>query len=264
MGICRLCLKEKVLLKKSHIIPDFMYQDLYDGKHKLHVFNPYDVARGVNKTKSPSSGEYQGGLLCKDCDGGIIGSLETYASKAIYGGALPANECPQCENFIQPDGLRFAVCNNIDYKKFKLFLLSVLWRASISTRPLFSSINLGPHEEEIRTMIFENNPKTQSDYPIFFMTYLKDKDAPLDLIAHPQPRRTKEGLKVHIFIIGGIIYHFYVNSSMHPLPSHILNTTITPANRMHLYHIPPGKGWELLMGFYGMKKPTINSELQTH
>lgn len=231
-----------------------MYQDLYDGNHKLHVFNPYDASRGIDRVKRPSSGEYEGGILCKECDGGILGNLETYASKAIYGGELPADECPQCESFIQPDGLRFSICKNIDYKKFKIFLLSVLWRASISSRPMFSSINLGPHEEEIRKMILENNPLSYSDYPIFFMTYLKDKDAPLDLIGQPQPRRTKEGLRVHLFVIGGIIYHFYVNSKTHPLPSHILDTTILPSNQMHLYHIPLGKGWDLLLGFYGMKK----------
>ncbi len=37
----------------------------------------------------------------------------------------------------------------------------------------------------------------------------------------------------------------------------ILDTTITQENQMHLYHIPPGKGWELLLGFYGLKKPAI-------
>ena len=35
MGICRLCLEEQALIKKSHIIPEFMYQDLFDENHKF-------------------------------------------------------------------------------------------------------------------------------------------------------------------------------------------------------------------------------------
>lgn len=39
MGSCKLCLEEKILLKKSHIIPEFMYKDLYDENHKLISFD---------------------------------------------------------------------------------------------------------------------------------------------------------------------------------------------------------------------------------
>ena len=32
---CKLCLENGVLVRKSHIIPDFMYRDLFDNKHRL-------------------------------------------------------------------------------------------------------------------------------------------------------------------------------------------------------------------------------------
>jgi len=39
MSICKLCLKKKDLIKKSHIIPGFMYQYLYDAKHRIIFTN---------------------------------------------------------------------------------------------------------------------------------------------------------------------------------------------------------------------------------
>lgn len=230
-----------------------MYQDLYDSKHKVYLFNPHDLAQGKERVSRPSSGDYEGGLLCAECDNKILGSLEDYASKAIYGGRLAKNVNPVCDNYINQEGIKYTVCRNIDYKKFKLFLLSILWRASICTRPMFDQVNLGPHTEPIRKMIYESDPKSVTDYPIFFMTYVNDKQMPKDLIAHPQTRRTKDGLLVYVFIIGGIIYNFYVNSTRHIPPDHVLEATIKPGNEMYLYHIPPGRGWDLLLGFYGLK-----------
>jgi hypothetical protein len=32
---CKLCGNNKKLLKKSHIVPDFMYQNLFDEKHRI-------------------------------------------------------------------------------------------------------------------------------------------------------------------------------------------------------------------------------------
>ena len=55
--ICKLCLKEKKLLKKSHIIPKFMYKGLFDENHKILVskVNP------LKKEKLQSDGAYEKG-----------------------------------------------------------------------------------------------------------------------------------------------------------------------------------------------------------
>lgn len=253
MTKCKLCLKDKELIKKSHIIPEFMYQGLFDEKHKVIVFNPLELARGEGYYKKPSSGEYEGGLLCADCDNKLLGAYEDYASKAIYGGLLPAFECPIFKNYKNQDGLEFASGSNISYKKIKIFLLSILWRASISSRPLFSEIALEEHEEIIRKMILNGNPGAVDDYPIFFATFVRDKNGPKNLIAQPQKRDTKSGHTSFIFIIGGMIYFFYINSKEYKIPNMILTETIKPSNEMNIYHVPYGKAWDLILGFYGLK-----------
>jgi hypothetical protein len=80
MGQCKLCLQEKQLIKKSHIIPDFMYKDLFDDKHAILLNTSNTKTRN---TKILFNGEYEGNILCESCDGKIIGGIyENYASKA--------------------------------------------------------------------------------------------------------------------------------------------------------------------------------------
>jgi hypothetical protein len=105
-------------------------------------------------------------------------------------------------------------------------------------------------------MIYEGNAGSVSDYPIFFMTLCNDKTMPSDLIAQPQQRKTKDGHRIFIFIIGGMIYKFYVNAPNHILPPYVLTETIKPTNEMNIIHIPPGQGWQVLMGYYGLSKPS--------
>ena len=233
-----------------------MYRHLSDDNHKLTHFNPVDLSKGEAIVKKPASGEYEGGLLCAECDNKIIGGYEDYAKKAMYGGNLPKDESPVCQNCVNQHNIKYSVCKNINYKKYKLFLLSILWRASISTRQMFNEISLGPHEEALRKMIYEGDPGKVDDYPIAMLTFIADKSVPKDLIAHPQPRRSKGGHNTNVFIISGTIYMFHVNSSQHKIPDLILNDTITPNNQMTLYHVPDGQGMDLILSFYGLKRPS--------
>ena len=41
----------------------------------------------------------------------------------------------------------------VEYEPFKLFHLSVLFRASVSTLPTFADVSLGPHEERLRNLL---------------------------------------------------------------------------------------------------------------
>ena len=145
-GQCKLCLTEKELCKKSHIIPDFMYKEIYDEKHSLISFKTHTLHSG----QIVFNGAYEKDILCEDCDNNLIGGFENYASRVLYGGKIPVS----IKNFIKPDGLEFSQAQGVDYIKFKLFLLSVLWRASISSNDFFSSVSLGSlYEEKIRQMI---------------------------------------------------------------------------------------------------------------
>jgi len=252
MGICKLCLKEKQLIK-SHIIPEFLYQELFDENHKIFSFNPLEIGTEMARIKRPSSGEWESNLLCSECDTNVIGSYETYASIAMYGGLLHQNESPIVENFVNQEGIHFTNCKNIDYKKFKIFLLSILWRASISSRQIFSRISLGVHEEQIRQMLLTGNPGDTMDYPIFLMTYKNDNTMPNDFIGQPPGEIKSNGLTVFIFMIAGMVYCFYMNSKEIQFPVWLLEQTIKPINEMNIIHLPKGKALEVFKGLHGLK-----------
>lgn len=159
-GACKLCLQEKLLCRESHIIPRFLYKMLA-GKNNSLVF----ITERNARTRYNS--EYESNILCTDCDTGTIGRLDDYAAKFIYG-KFPRDAAAQLTII---DGREHVIIKNhpyYDYARYKLFLLSMLWRASISSRPFFSKVKLSHSaEEELRTMINNGEPGEPEEYPCF-------------------------------------------------------------------------------------------------
>ncbi len=153
---CKLCLLERDL-RKSHIIPEFLYRPAYDEKHRYAA-----LRQDKNGLDLIQKGFYEP-LLCADCEQ-LLGRYESYFAHLWYRSSqrLPLSTRRE---FIHLTGL--------DYGRFKLFHLSILWRASVSSRGEFSTASLGSHENEIRNMLLIANPKTQSDYPITGVVILK-------------------------------------------------------------------------------------------
>src|SRR5262245_18984532 len=166
---CRLCCLTKPLLKRSHIIPDFMYKGLYDSKHRINKVAPASLLRGRPRIERPRTGEYEADILCNTCDNNILGSYESYAQLLYERKRAPANLITK--EFTNSTGFSFTQLVNIDYTRFKLFLLSILWRASISSRPFFKEVKLGPYENNIRKMIFEGNADGQETFPILLISW---------------------------------------------------------------------------------------------
>ncbi|TAK67236.1 MAG: hypothetical protein EPO24_00715 [Bacteroidetes bacterium] len=157
---------------------------------------------------------------------------------------------PRLLNFETPEGIRFTHVKNLDYKKFKLFLLSILWKASISKRTFFKDVKLGPHERVIAKTILTGNPGALEDYPILFFTYLNDRSAPSNLIAEPGIIKNSQGTK-YIVIIAGFTFVFHI--SRHDLSPNVLESTITPEGELKIFHIPLGMSWRLIMSYFGIK-----------
>ncbi len=253
MGICKLCMEQKELIRKSHIIPAFMYNGMFDENNKLSFQPIREGAIEKHEIKRPSDGEYEGGLLCNECDNTLLGHyFEDYASKAMYGGRLVASECPLFQSCISQHNIEFIKCTRINYTKYKLFLLSVLWRASISNRSFFSEISLGQkHEEEIRRMIFNKDAGEVDKFPIFISSYLNHKDLPREIII--QPRKIQDDqLKVFVFLINGYLYTFYVNEENASLPAYVTAETIKPNNELNIILYSRDNAINMLKAYAGL------------
>jgi len=253
VGKCKLCLLEKPLLNKSHIIPEFMYESLFDERHRLYKFSPAALSRGEGRILKPPTGEYEGGLLCAECDNKIIGGYETYARKALYGKVEMDTDLPECANFITPDGVKFTRCKNIRYKELKLFLLSIVWRASISSRDLFREVYLGPYEGTIRQMILDGDPKEANVFPILMMTWLGDKSFPAEVIGQPAINRKEKGVR-YIFPIAGVTYIFHISPSS--LRKELKEFVLAPSNEVSILHVPEGKSSQLFTSYFLGKRIT--------
>jgi hypothetical protein len=248
--LCRLCKQEKPLLKQSHIIPDFMYANLFDEHHKLHMFAPAQYLEGNRRVARPASGEYEADLLCQNCDNVVIGRYETYGRRALYAGTNESQDYPVLEHGVTETGVPVTRITDLDYRAFKLFLLSILWRASISTRPFFCSVHLGPYEEQIRRMVFEGDPGRFDDFPILLISWHADDSVPHDFVGQPNINRATRGIR-YIFPVVGISYIFHV--SPNSVVPELLPFTLYPSNVGSILYVPTGLGKELFASYFNIK-----------
>ena len=81
--ICNLCLEDKKLQSKSHIVPQFMYGQIKGNEEYFHkirkdTFKEYSSGRPIREFRN---GEYESDILCANCDKLILGSrYEDYAA----------------------------------------------------------------------------------------------------------------------------------------------------------------------------------------
>lgn len=234
---CKLCLLEKPLIK-AHIIPEFMYADLYNEQHRFYEFSIDEIRDGKTLKPFIQIGEFDKEILCAECDNERLGSLEKYAQKLLFGQNLTPVETPDCSNY-ELGGYEFSECTNIDYARIKLFLLSILWRSHLTKRSKFSSIDLGPHADKIRDMIWNSSPGNYLEYPITITSFVRADYHYKDLILEPRRMRGKSGLNSYIFSIGSFQFMFYVNSVNHHLPEFITELALKE-NNMRTVHLKDG------------------------
>ena len=206
-----------------------MFQDLLDDTGRMHVLHSEKGEFSAGGFRQ--SGEFEKHILCLDCDNNRLGKLDRYASLTLYGGTekLLAYKT-------EPVGLRHIYCAGLNYHKFKLFLLSVLWRASISERSIFQEVDLGPYEERIRRMILADDPGRQLQYPCLISSYVNNDEFPHDFVGQPSRGRTNGGYFYH-FLIAGLVYTFFVTRRI--VPDWLEQFAINPTGEMRILYTPP-------------------------
>jgi hypothetical protein len=92
----------------------------------------------------PQLGEYDPDILCETCDN-LLGKNDEYAIEI----------CRSFETHHVLVGNDIFEMRAVDCDRFSKFVLSVLWRASISSRQSFTPVKLGPYESLVRDILFE-------------------------------------------------------------------------------------------------------------
>jgi len=194
---CRLCLEE-VKLCNSHIVPEFFYeqQALYDEKHRFKVLS----TKSDDSPKNHQKGIREK-LLCKACEG-KFSRWENYARRVIFGGR-PSE--------ISHHSRRGIECI-IDYRRFKLFQLSILWRVGISTRKEFGEVALGEHEAVLRKMLMDERPGSTAEYGCAMLHTSAHPNITSNTI-HCMGMAEVDGIKMVSLLLADCFWFFFLSRS---------------------------------------------------
>jgi hypothetical protein len=213
---CALCQSNSSLLN-SHILPEFFYTQLYDKIHRFQVV-PIDPSESE---RSRQKGVHEK-LLCGTCEQKFA-RWEKYAKEAFGDGSGIK---------IERNG-KILKLSNLNYRMFRLFLLSLLWRMGVSKLDFFSLTNLGSkHHEILRQTLLNEDPLEPLQYPCLMSAVYINGKFHTDCIL--QSVHNKSGsYHCHCVVINGILFCFYVAS--HSPPAIFADVCISRKNEMSIF-----------------------------
>lgn len=199
-GICKLCLKPAVL-RRSHILPDMAYAGIIEKNLHPRMVIVQDVVEGRISDKTQQTG-YREWLLCENCEL-RFSVYERYASEHFFRAKLTV---PTSESD------RLVRISGLNYAPLKLYLLSVLWRASVAEGRFFRCVDLGDrHEERLRQMLDAEDPGKADEYGCLITPLLPESFTRVEhLLSMPARTRTDQH-NTCLFQYRGFVFHYYVS-----------------------------------------------------
>lgn len=206
---CALCHADAELCN-SHILPEFLYRALYDDKHRFHQISAHPDAR--NRVIQKGLRER---LLCHACEQ-RLSVYEQYADRLLNGGVGVS---------VRRDGERLYL-QQVDYAKLKLFQLSILWRAGVSTLSAFSQVQLGPHGERLRQQLVAEDPGPPELYGCLMFILMHESEVQPGMVVPPTWAKFV-GQRAYRFVFGGTVYLYLVSST--PPPTYVSEHFVQPS-----------------------------------
>ncbi|MDL0431741.1 hypothetical protein QPM17_11415 [Marinobacter sp. TBZ242] len=172
---CRGCGEDKKLIK-AHIIPEAFFRGLRSGDTPPRLIT--DI-KGVYPRKAPI-GVYDTKILCRDCED-VFGDLDNYGQAVLLQSSDSTKELKrgvELLGYVIPDV-------NLDY--FRKFLISVLWRASVSTHDYYSKVKLGPYEKRAKAIVWADGANINpSGFSFVVSKFVDDRFSKTMLDPHPE------------------------------------------------------------------------------
>ena len=145
MQNCPLCLENKPL-QVSHVIPNTFFKRL---KKKDGRAIQSDMRHSTNIHKTQESWSEK--ILCRSCEE-LTNEFDSYVAAFTY-------NPKRVKVKVDKSGTKYRTYSNVNYKKFRLFQLSLLYRAALSNNLAYQHIKLAPeHMESIRTSLLNREP----------------------------------------------------------------------------------------------------------
>ncbi len=189
---CRGCGEDKKLIK-AHVIPESFFRGLRDGKRIPRI---HSTTEGVHPKKAPI-GVYDMGILCDDCE-------QIFQELDAYGWHILINKEGELESLEHDGKVVGYKINDVDTGKLKLFFMSILWRASVSTHYFYSKVSLGRLEEEVKNLVWNNDLGGPHDFSYVLAKF--EGDGAGRTILDPHPERWSGVHYYRFYLYGYILY----------------------------------------------------------
>jgi len=150
--ICKGCTKDTTLIN-AHIIPKSFWVGLKDGEIAPKLMSN----KADTYPKKLPIGVYDKTILCHDCE-------QKFQTIDEYGQKLLLKDESNQEKLIENGAIVGYRVQNFNYSLLKLFFISILWRASVSSQEFYSKINIGPFEDKAKQMLCTRSRGAMSNY----------------------------------------------------------------------------------------------------
>ena len=216
---CKYCGHSYSKLAKAHIIPRSFYKTIKGSENFLE----YKVKEKFESTQQIwQSGFHDSDIVCDCCEKRFC-KFDTHGVEVL---SAALSKKIICDDSVY---LSYLI-ENVDYHKFKLFFLSILWRAHASSLDFFANVNLGSHESILRSNISSGIAPPSDKYEIVLF-YITDK------ILLPPWKDSDDGVDIYRFYLPNLLALIKVDNQ--PLPQHYNSLVLkeTPPYRLLFY--PP-------------------------
>lgn len=218
MDTCKLCLQSSIL-QDSHIIPDCFFRYTKEKTDKTKNGKHIRADLLANKWAQESFDEP---LMCRSCEQRFANGFENYIADIFLRNPNNVNvKCTKNSNEV--------TFENLNYDKLKLFQMSLIWRASLSSSPFYAHVNLSNEDQEFLRENLDMEIAIEEDqFPcvierLFFSPNSgnmsrSDLTESKKLIIAPKTT-TIFGFKYVTFVFGGWSWRFYTKRPKgHRLP----------------------------------------------
>lgn len=198
IAACKLCLQIRPL-RDSHILPELVYRPMYDEATRSALL--LDVQAGKQRVRQRGFTEP---LLCDDCEQ-RMNRWETYFARVWLHPSESRRPVQLPEDVVTIQGL--------DYESFKLFHLSLVWRAGIAQSRYFSAVRLRGRAEALRVALLNADPGGANDFPFWGMALRDPKTGGWqdELMKAPEATR-RRGQWIYSMIFAGASWHYHTSA----------------------------------------------------
>lgn len=216
MKTCMLCLQQHNFIK-AHAIPEAFFREMrVVGEKSLLV-----SGQPGQFPKNSPIGVYDEKVLCDDCE-------RSFDKIDAYGIDVLLKKFDESFHPLQRDGKTAGFESaSVDPSRLLQFLVAILWRASVSSHPFYSKVNLGPHEPFARAAANAHGTELS---PVFdaVLSRWSDEGDHVPTTAMLNPGREKWfGVNAYRLYLGKTIA--YVKVDARPFPSELKAVSLRTA-----------------------------------